>query len=437
MSGMAEILFKKGYRVSGSDILASTVTHRLSRLGIPIHYSHQAKNISGADAVIYSSAILPDNVELLAAKKEQVRIFRRAEMLGELMRLYYSIGIAGTHGKTTTTTMIGQILTEAGLNPTLIVGGIVKELGSGARFGDGNYLVVEADEFDRSFLAMFPTLAVITTLEAEHLDCYQNLEEIKKAFIAYANKIPFDGRAVVCIDEPSIRDILPAIRGPKMTYGLKSNAEVYPQQIEWIGLGSRFYVFHKQRRLGIVTLQVPGIHNIQNALASVAVGLELKIPFPRIRKALEKFRGVHRRFEIKGERKGVLFVDDYAHHPTEIQATLASARLSTARRIVAIFQPHLFSRTRDFYRDFGCAFFDADVVAITSIYPSREKPIAGVSARWIVKEAQRVRHPQVLFFPDPKQLLRRMPSFLRRNDLCVTLGAGDIWKTGEALMEKI
>jgi UDP-N-acetylmuramate--alanine ligase len=374
MSGIAEILLDQGFSVTGSDKQLSEITERLKKLGAKIYEGHSPEHIEpDVDVVVYSSAVKMDNPEVQEAIRRKIPLIRRAEMLAELMRLKYGIGIAGTHGKTTTTSMVGLILIEGGFDPTVIVGGVLRDLGgTNARLGHGNFIVVEADEFDRSFLQLTPTIAVITTLEPEHLDCYGSVEELKNAFIDFANKVPFYGFVVLCLDEPMIQDIMPKIKKKIVTYGLNAQADVQAIDPEFSGRKASYTLIYKGKDYGRINLQVPGIHNIKNSLAGIAVGMELGIEFEKIKKAVERFRGVYRRFEIRAEVNGIIVVDDYAHHPTEIRTVLQAAKDGWKRRVVAVFQPHLYSRTRDFYLDFGRSFFNADVCVLTDVYPARE-----------------------------------------------------------------
>jgi UDP-N-acetylmuramate--alanine ligase len=358
-------------------------------------------------------------------------------MLGELMRMKQGVAIAGTHGKTTTTSMAGLVLQEGGFDPTLIVGGKVNALKSNARLGEGNYLVVEADEFDRSFLQLTPTMAVITNIETEHLDCYRDLDEIKKTFITFANKVPFYGVVIVCLDEPSLQEILPHLERRTLTYGITPQAEVRAVDAEYHEAHSEYMAVWRDQDLGKVTLQLPGLHNVKNSLAALSLGLELEIPFEKIRKALAKFTGVQRRFEIKANKQGVLVVDDYAHHPTEIKATLNAARKGYNRRILAVFQPHLFTRTRDFCSDFGRSFFDADILVVTDIFPAREEPIPGVTGELVAEKARALGHRQVVYIPDKENVTDYLQRIIHKGDLVITMGAGDIWKVGEALIKRL
>ena len=435
MSGIAEILLDMGYQVTGSDLRTSPLTQRLSRLGAKIDYGHRGENVVGADVVVISSAIRESNPEVTAARSFRIPLIRRAEMLGELMRMKFGIAIAGTHGKTTTTSMIGEVMTSGGCDPTIVVGGRVIALGTNALLGKGNYLVAEADEFDRSFLRLIPTIAVITTLEAEHMDCYTSLGDLKSAFVEFANKVPFYGSVILCLDEPSLQAIIPRVERELITYGLTKGADIRGDGLRFQGRESRFLVHRGKETLGEVRLQVPGEHNVKNALAAITLGLELEIPFPQIASSLQGFRGVHRRFEIKGESQGVMVVDDYAHHPTEIEATLQAARAGWKRRIVAVFQPHLYTRTRDFCHHFGKALSSADLLVVTEIYPAREDPIPGVSGELVARAAREYGHPAVHWVPRKEDLPSFLSKIVRQGDMVVTMGAGDIWTVGEKLLE--
>ncbi len=435
MSGIAEILLNMGYQVTGSDLRATPITERLSKLGAKIIYEHRGQNLAGADVVVISSAIEDSNPEVKAARSQGIPLIRRAEMLGELMRMKFGVAVAGTHGKTTTTSMIGEVLTGGGFDPTIVVGGRVIALGTNALLGKGDYFVAEADEFDRSFLRLIPTIAVITTLEAEHMDCYTSLGDLKSAFVEFANKVPFYGSVILCLDEPSLQDIIPQVERELITYGLNPKADIRGERLRFRRSESRFFVRKGRELLGEVKLQVPGGHNVKNALAAVALGLDLEIPFSQIASSLEGFKGVHRRFEIKGERKGVMVVDDYAHHPTEIEATLKAAKEGWRRRIVAVFQPHLFTRTRDFSRHFGEALSSSDVLVVTEIYPAREKPIEGVSGELVAQAAKDFGHSSVHWVPSKEDLPSFLSKLVKKGDMVITMGAGDVWRVGEELLE--
>ncbi|MBI5473924.1 MAG: UDP-N-acetylmuramate--L-alanine ligase [Ignavibacteriae bacterium] len=433
MSGIAEILIDQGFTITGSDKAASDNTERMESLGAKVFIGHQAQNLDpDVDAVVYSSALALDNPEIVEAQKRKIPVIRRAEMLAEVMRLKYGIGIAGTHGKTTTTSMVSLVLMEGGVDPTVIVGGRLRGLaGSNARLGKGDFIVVEADEFDRSFLSITPTIAVLTTLETDHLDCYRDLEDIKGAFIQFAAKVPFYGFVVLCLDEPALQNIMPKIKKKIITYGLNGQADLQAVDIRHKENTTSFLVVRDGKELGEITLQIPGKHNVQNALAAAAVGLELGVPFDKVKAGIEKFTGVFRRWEVKADVNGIMVVDDYAHHPTEISATLSGVKAGWRRRVIAVFQPHLYSRTRDFYEDFGRSFFNADVLVVTDIYPAREEPIQGITGELIANTAKEYGHKNVHYVPEKKDV----PAFLlrtkQRGDIIITMGAGDIWKFGE------
>jgi UDP-N-acetylmuramate--alanine ligase len=437
MSGIAEILNDEGFAVTGSDRAASENTERLQSLGVSVMIGHDARNLApDVDALVYSSAVGPDNPEVAEAHRRKIPVIRRAEMLAEVMRLKYGIGIAGTHGKTTTTSMVSLVLMEGGIDPTVIVGGRLRGLaGSNARLGKGEFIVVEADEFDRSFLSITPTIAVLTTLETDHLDCYRDLDDIKSAFIQFAGKVPFYGFVVLCLDEPALQDIMPKIKKKIVTYGLNGQADLQAVDIVHRQNTTTFTVVSDGRDLGRIELQIPGVHNVQNALAATAVGLELDVPFAKVKAGIEKFTGVFRRWEVKAEIDGITVIDDYAHHPTEIRATLAGAKAGWRRRTVCVFQPHLYSRTRDFYDEFGRAFFNADVLIITDVYPAREEPIQGVTGELIANAAKEFGHKQVHYVPEKKDVPGYLMTIARTGDMIITMGAGDIWKFGESFIE--
>ena len=435
MSGIAEILINQGFEVSGSDLHLTEVTKRLEELGAKIYEGHSSENVKDADVLVYSSAVIPDNDEVKAAADKNIPVIKRAEMLAETMRMQYGIGIAGTHGKTTTTSMVGLTLTEGGTDPTIIVGGKLSGLGgTNARLGNGEFIVVEADEFDRTFLKLTPTIAAITTLESEHLDTYKDLDDIKTAFIEFAKKVPFYGFVVICLDEPALQDIIPSINKTIFTYGTTAQADVRAVDIEFEGFNSKYTVIYKGKELGNIKLNIPGVHYVKNSLVAVTIGMELGIDFQIIKKALEKFTGVYRRFETKF-KNDVLVLDDYAHHPTETSATLAGIRAAWDRRLVVIFQPHLYSRTKDFYQDFGRSFLNSDVFICTDIYPAREKPIEGVTGEMISNIAKKYGHKNVHYIPDKKDIPDKLIQLKKKGDIIITMGAGDIWKYGERFVE--
>jgi len=440
MSGIAEILLDQGFNVSGSDRALSDVTERLQNLGAVIFEGHRASNITNdVDTVVYSSAVQPENEEVVEAQRRKIPLVRRAEMLAEVMRLKYGIGIAGTHGKTTTTSMTSLVLMEGGLDPTVIVGGKLSGLGgTNARLGRGEFIVVEADEFDRSFLSISPTIAVLTTLETDHLDCYRDLEDIKSAFVQFANKVPFYGFVVLCLDEPALLDIMPNLSKKKIiTYGLNPQADVQAVDILHKNNTSTYTLIRADKELGTITLQVPGKHNVQNSLGAIAVGLELGVPFEKIKAGIEKFTGVYRRWEKKGELNGISVYDDYAHHPTECRATLSGVKAGWRRRVVCVFQPHLYSRTRDFYEDFGKSFLLSDVLVVTDIYPAREEPIQGITGELIVNAAKQFGHKDAHYIPDKKKIPSFLKTVVKDGDIVITMGAGDIWKYGEEFLKQV
>ena len=436
MSGIAEILINQGFTVSGSDLTLSEVTQRLASLGAVIHQGHAAANVQGADVLVYSSAVTPDNPEIIEATERKIPAIRRAEMLAEVMRLHHGIAIAGTHGKTTTTSMLGMVLIQGGLDPTIIVGGKLHAFGgTNARLGRGEFMVVEADEFDRSFLQLNPTIAILTTLEEEHLDIYANLDDLKQAFVEFANKVPFYGFVTVCLDEPALQEILPRIHRKVITYGLSSQSDVQAIDIEQRQNTASFTVLHRGVELGRVQLGVPGEHNIRNALGAVVVSLELGLPFERIKEALDSFMGVFRRFEVKADIGGVMVVDDYAHHPTEVKETLRGMKAGWRRRVVCVFQPHTYTRTRDFYRDFGRAFMNADVLVVTDVYPAREHAIQGITGELIADAAKSFGHKDVRYLADKTRVPEALADLVRTGDIVITMGAGDIYKFGDAFIE--
>ncbi|MCS6804193.1 MAG: UDP-N-acetylmuramate--L-alanine ligase [Blastocatellia bacterium] len=437
MSGIAELLLNQGYKVSGSDLKFSPVTDRLQQLGARVFEGHRAEHVAGADVVVVSTAVRADNPEVQYARRHQIPVIPRAEMLAELMRLKYSIAVAGAHGKTTTTSMIGTVLAHAGLDPTIIVGGRLHALGSGARLGSGQYLVAEADESDKSFLKLTPTFAVVTNIDREHLDVYRDLDEIRDCFVQFVNKVPFYGLVVLCLDDPGAQAIIPRIERRIITYGLSSQADVEATDVELSPqLSSQFVVKHRGQALGPIHLRVPGGHNIYNALAAVAVGLDLEIDFPSIAAGLAQFSGVARRFEFKGQIAGVQLYDDYGHHPTEIKATLSAAK-SAGHRLVVLFQPHRYTRTKYLMDEFAVAFNDADLLLVTDIYPASEDPIEGVTAAALVERIKQFGHKQADYVGELEHAVERLASVVRPGDMVLTLGAGNVYRAGEQLMEHL
>ncbi len=437
MSGIAEVLLDYELEVSGSDLVESEATRRLRELGAKIDIGHQAAHVEDVDLVVISSAVAEENPEVRAARAENITVVGRAEMLAELMRLKYGIAVAGTHGKTTTTSLVGTLLTEAGLDPTVIVGGRLRVSGTGARLGKSDYLVAEADEFDRSFLRLQPIVAVITNIDREHLDTYADLDEICEAFVTFANKVPFFGQVIVCLDDPNIQQIMPRLADRRVvTYGVSPQADLTLVDLERAGVGCRFTVLAPSRGpLGQIELPMPGLHNVRNALAAVSVGLALGLDFEAISSALASFSGVHRRFELLGRWRGAHVVDDYAHHPTEVAATLEAARAAfPGAKLWAIFQPHLYSRTRDQAEEFGRSLLGADSAIVTEIYPSRESPLPGVSGQLVVEAARESGHRHVTFAPDWHELPNALRDQVGGDDVILTLGAGDIYRLAEELV---
>jgi UDP-N-acetylmuramate--alanine ligase len=437
MSGIAEVLLNLGYRVSGSDLARTEVTERLARLGGEIAVGHAACNVVDADVVVYSSAVKPENPEMLEARRLGIPVIPRAEMLSELMRMKQGIAVGGAHGKTTTTWLVGLVLAAAGLDPTIVVGGRLKALGSNAKLGSGGHMVAEADESDGSFLKLSPTIAIVTNIDEEHLDHYADLDEIKDTFVEFVNKVPFYGAVVVCIDQENVQAIVPRITRPVVTYGFSECADVRGTDVSQDEAGVTFNVTLRGRKMGSLYVRIPGEHNVSNALAAVAVAAELDIPFAAVSEGISQFTGISRRLEHKGEAGGVVVMDDYAHHPTEIAATLKAARSFWGKRIVAVFQPHRFTRTAALWRQLGECFAEADRVVITSIYAAGEQPIPGVSAELVAKAAAASGHRDVTYVPDKGQIPDRLVGALRPGDLLITLGAGDIWKTGEEVLRRL
>ena len=424
MSGIAEILLSLEMKVSGSDLRRSSVTDRLAKLGATIYEGHQAGHVAGATVVVTSSAVLPSNPEVLEAHARKIPVIQRAEMLAELMRLKYGIAVAGMHGKTTTTSMVAAVLSAGGLDPTVVVGGRVDALGSNARLGTTQYLIAEADESDRSFLKLSPILAVVTNLDREHMDCYRDMEDVETAFLAFMDKVPFYGAVTACIDNPRLAAILPRARRRIFTYGASSHADYQLEMLQTEpGCFSRFMVNTATGPLGPFELHVPGHHNVLNATAAVAIGHQLEIASDRIAEGLKRFRGVDRRFQQRGQVRGIAVVDDYGHHPTEIRATLAAARECTQGRIHVVFQPHRFTRTRDLLDEFATAFEEADTVILLPIYAASEEPIPGISAELL---ARKIQGTCVLTAPDFAAAVALVQSQAAEGDLVLTLGAGSV-----------
>lgn len=437
MSGIAEVLLNLGYRVTGSDLAESETIGRLRQLGAEIRVGHRAENLKEADVVVISSAIRGDNPEVVAAQERIIPVIPRAEMLAELMRMKYGVAVAGTHGKTTTTSMIATVLAHGGLDPTAVIGGKLNIFGSNAKLGQGELLVAEADESDGTFLKLTPTIAVVTNIDPEHLDFYRDLEEIQAAFLEFINKVPFYGLAVLCLDQENVQALIPRIKKRRVTYGLSSQANFRAAEISFRGATTTFRAFANEEELGLVSIQVPGLHNVYNALATLATASELAVSFPVVQEALHSFTGVQRRFQIKGEARGVMVVDDYAHHPTEIKATLAGAKNGWGRRIVAVFQPHRYTRTQHLFKDFLSAFHQADLLFLTDIYAAGEEPIPEANARRLVEGIRKYGHKDVTLVTEKGKIVEQLLPRLRAGDMVFTLGAGDIWKVGEVLLQKL
>lgn len=441
MSGIAEVLLTLGYKVSGSDLQASDTTRRLEELGGKIFIGHQEANVGEAQVVVISSAVSPQNPEVTAAKSRQIPVIPRAEMLAELMRLKFGVAIAGAHGKTTTTSMVANVLAQGGLDPTMVIGGKVNALGSHARLGRGDLLVAEADESDGSFLRLSPTIVAVTNLDREHLDHYGTMDRLMDAFVEFVNKVPFYGLAVVCADDERLRSLFPRIVKRYYTYGLREQDGWSPDfkatEINVKQWGAEFRAHFRGRNLGPFRLAVPGIHNVSNALAAIAVGIELDVPVDLIRKGLAAFTGVERRFHLRGEAGGVMVVDDYGHHPTEIKAVLTAAKQGWDRRLVVLFQPHRYSRSRDLMEEFIHAFDQADLLFLTEIYAAGEQPIPGVSGTKLAETVRSGGHPAVTFVEQKQHLPDQVLPYLKPGDLVITLGAGDIWKAGTGLLARL
>jgi UDP-N-acetylmuramate--alanine ligase len=437
MSGIAEVLLNLGYAVSGSDLKRTAATERLASLGARVFEGHACEHARGAHVVVTSTAVDKENAEVAEARRLGVPVIPRAEMLAELMRLKYGVAVAGSHGKTTTTSMVALVLDRGGLDPTVVVGGRLGVLGSGARLGKGEFLVAEADESDRSFLKLTPTVAVVTNIDREHLDTYRDLADLQEAFLGFVNKVPFYGGAVLCLDDPPVQDILPRVKRRVVTYGLSHQASVSARDLELLPSGAHYTATFDGRALGRVSLAVPGAFNVANSLAAVAVGLDLDVPFGAVCAGLEAFTGVDRRFQERGEAKGVLVIDDYGHHPTEIRLTLeALRRRAGERRTVVLFQPHRFTRTQALWDDFGKAFHQADALLLTDIYPASEEPIPGVNSEALARAIAGLGHRQVAWAGDVEAATERLVAEVREGDVVLTLGAGSVWTAGEELLRR-
>lgn len=436
MSGIAELLLNLGYEVSGSDLKATDITRRLVKLGGVVYEGHHKDQIQAADVVVTSSAVHNTNPEVIAAEQASIPVIPRAEMLAELMRLKYGIAIAGAHGKTSTTSIVATVLARGGLDPTVVIGGKLKSIGSNALLGQGEFIVAEADESDGSFLKMSPAIAVVTNIDREHLDHYADLESIKAAFLSFIDRIPFYGLAVLCLDNDHVQGIIPLIKKRYLTYGMTPQADIQAKKVTFQGLKSEFTASFRGDELGRITLNLPGMHNVYNAMASIAVGIELNMSFDLIKEALEQAEGVQRRLEIKGEIQGATVIDDYGHHPTEIKATLkALGDAWPDRRKVVVFQPHRYTRTRDLFDDFTRAFYESDVLLVLPIYSAGEERIEGVDGHDLCEDIMAHGHKQVICVKGMPDAVAYLKAHVIDRDIVLTLGAGDVWKVGEKLLE--
>jgi UDP-N-acetylmuramate--alanine ligase len=443
MSGIAEVLLNLGYKVSGSDLKSSAITRRLAELGALTFEGHQAENITGAEVVVTSSAIAAENPEVTEARKLHIPVIQRAEMLAELMRLKYGVAIAGMHGKTTTTSMVAAVLAAGGLDPTVVVGGRVDAMGSNARLGKSHYLVAEADESDRSFLKLSPILSVVTNIDREHMDCYRNMRAVKQAFLDFMDRVPFYGGVVVCNDDPLLRRLLPQVRRRVLTYGTRRGSDFHIKLVDAsFDAGenrplSRFQVGYRGQDLGEFSLHVPGVHNVLNATAAIAVGIALDVNVEQIRGALEGFRGVDRRFQLRGKAAGVSVIDDYGHHPTEIRATLAAARQCGFRKIHVVFQPHRYTRTQLLLDEFATAFKDADTLAVLDIYAASEAPIEGITGESLARKIAEAGNKPATYSPSFAEAVSSVCAAAQEGDMILTLGAGSVSQLGPMILEKL
>jgi len=438
MSGIAELLLNLGYKVSGSDVQSTEITGRLKNLGGVVYTGHNKQQIAGSDVVVVSSAIGEENCEVIAARQASIPVIPRAEMLAELMRLKYSIAVAGSHGKTSTTSIIASLLGNGGLDPTVVIGGKLKSVGSNAVLGQGEFIVAEADESDGSFLKYSPAISVITNIDREHLDFYGDLGSIKEVFLSFIDRLPFYGLAVLCLDNEPIQDIIPKIRKRFISYGLSSQADFQARDVSFHDRKSSFSVFHRKKKLGEVILNLPGMHNVYNALASIVVSVELDLSFDVIKSTLETLEGVQRRLEVKGEINGITIVDDYGHHPTEIKTTLQAVMHSWPdRRKVVLFQPHRYTRTEALFDEFSRSFYQSDQLVLLPIYSAGEKKIEGVNSRILCKEIIAHGHKNAEYLEGFDDALTYLEKKLQQGDLLLTLGAGDVWKVGEELLQRL
>jgi UDP-N-acetylmuramate--alanine ligase len=437
MSGIAEVLLNLSYKISGSDAQQSDTTLRLQKLGAVVAVGHNAQNIGAADVVVTSTAVKVDNPEVIEAHRRNIPVIPRAEMLAELLKMKFSVAVSGSHGKTTTTSMISTILAQGGLDPTMVIGGKLASIGSNARLGDGEVIVAEADESDGSFLKLSPTIAVVTNIDREHLDYYPGITEIKDAFLKFANIVPFYGCTVICNDNDHVREIIPLIKRRIITYGIELPADYCARDIKPTGSKTSYSLFYKGEKSGEIVLAVPGIFNVYNSLAAIAVARELELDLTTIKKGLLSFSGVHRRLEIKGKAGGITVVDDYGHHPTEVKATLAAAHQVWKERRIVVFQPHRFTRTKALFDEFTAAFTDADVLLLNDIYPASEEPIAGITSAALCAAIKKTGHPHVEYIGKAEETIEYLLKIAKPGDTVMTLGAGSVYKIGEAFLKQV
>ncbi len=437
MSGIAEVLLNLGYKISGSDVVSSETTRRLRNMGAQVAIGHAPDNIGNADVVVTSTAVKADNPEVLEAHRKNVPVIPRAEMLAELLKMKFSIAVSGSHGKTSTTSMLSAILAQGGLDPTMVIGGKLASIGSNARLGDGDIIVAEADESDGSFLKLSPVIAAITNIDREHLDYYPGIEEIKTAFLTFANIVPFYGCTVICIDDENVRSIAGSIKRRVITYGIDDPADYRASDIQLLETKTVYRLSYRGEDLGEIKLTVPGLFNVYNSLAAIAIGRELGLDADTIREGLAAFTGVQRRLELKGQAGGITVVDDYGHHPTEIMATLSAARQRWKGRLIVVFQPHRFTRTRALFDEFSRSFQDADVLIVNDIYPASEEPIAGINSAALWAAIKENGHPCVEYIAQKQKTVDYLMSQARPGDTIITLGAGGVYKTGEAFLERM
>ena len=437
MSGIAEVLVNLGYHISGSDVQPSEITTRLQKIGTQVVIGHAAENIGNADVVVTSTAVKADNPEVIEAHRKNIPVIPRAEMLAELLKMKFSVAVSGSHGKTTTTSMVSTILAQGGLDPTMVIGGKLASIGSNARLGDGEIIVAEADESDGSFLKLSPTIAVITNIDREHLDFYPGITEIKEAFLKFANIVPFYGCTVICSDNIHVREITPLIKRKMITYGIELPADYSAQKIKFLKRKTTYGLVYKGAKLGTIELTVPGMFNVYNSLAAIAVASELKLDFATIKEGLQSFSGVQRRLEIKGRVGGITVVDDYGHHPTEIKETLSAMRQIWKDRLIVVFQPHRFTRTRALFDEFTKAFRNVDILIINDIYPASEEPIAGINSAALCEAIRQTGQPHVKYIPQAEGTIKYLLKTVKAKDTVATLGAGSIYKIGEEFLKQL